>query len=68
MKNDKTTLAHGSGGKLTHELVKQLFLPRFNNKALSQLGDSAILPIHGMRIAFTTDSYVVKPNTVRHDV
>jgi len=61
MKNDKITLAHGSGGKLTHELVKQLFLPRFNNKALSQLGDSAILHIHGMRIAFTTDSYVVKP-------
>ncbi len=61
MKNDKITLAHGSGGKLTHELVKKLFLPRFNNKALSQLGDSAILPIHGMRIAFTTDSYVVKP-------
>jgi len=61
MKNDKITLAHGSGGKLTHELVKQLFLPSFNNKALSQLGDSAILPIHGMRIAFTTDSFVVKP-------
>jgi hydrogenase expression/formation protein HypE len=61
MKNDKITLAHGSGGKLTHDLVKQLFLPRFNNKALSQLGDSAILDIHGMRIAFTTDSFVVKP-------
>src|SRR3990167_4514037 len=61
MKNDKITLAHGSGGKLTHELVKQLFLPRFNNHALSLLGDSALLNINGTKLAFTTDSYVVKP-------
>ncbi|MEK6636262.1 MAG: hydrogenase expression/formation protein HypE [Planctomycetota bacterium] len=61
MKNDKITLAHGSGGKLTHELVKQLFLPNFSNEALSQLGDSAILQFNGARLAFTTDSYVVKP-------
>ena len=61
MKNDKITLAHGSGGKLTHELVKQVFLPRFNNNALSLLGDSALLNINGTKLAFTTDSYVVKP-------
>ena len=61
MKHDKITLAHGSGGKLTHELVKQLFLPNFSNEALSQLGDSAILQFNGARLAFTTDSYVVKP-------
>ncbi len=60
-KNAKITLAHGSGGKLTHELVKQLFLPAFNNTALSQLGDSALLQLNGMKLAFTTDSYVVKP-------
>ena len=61
MKKDKITLAHGSGGKLTHELVKQVFLPCFNNKALSLLGDSALLNINGTKLAFTTDSYVVKP-------
>jgi len=61
MKNDKITLAHGSGGKLTHELIRQLFLPNFSNEALSQLGDSAILQFNGARLAFTTDSYVVKP-------
>ncbi len=57
----KITLAHGSGGKLTHELVRHLFLPNFNNPALSPLGDSAILQIAGVKFAFTTDSYVVKP-------
>ncbi|MCF6154318.1 MAG: hydrogenase expression/formation protein HypE [Candidatus Brocadia sp.] len=61
MKNTKITLAHGSGGKLTHELIKQLFLPNFNNVALSQLSDSALLQLNGMKLAFTTDSYVVKP-------
>src|SRR3990170_2496305 len=61
MKNDKIILAHGSGGKLTHELVRKLFLPCFNNNAVSQLGDSAILQFNGARLAFTTDSYVVKP-------
>src|SRR3972149_8785295 len=55
------TLAHGSGGKLTHELVRKLFLPCFNNNVLSLLGDSALLNINGTRLAFTTDSYVVKP-------
>jgi len=61
MKDIKITLAHGSGGKLTHELVKQLFLPNFNNSVLSLLGDSALLQLNGMKLAFTTDSYVVKP-------
>ena len=61
MKNDKITLAHGSGGKLTHELVQRLFLPNFSNDLLSLLGDSAILNINGAKLAFTTDSYVVKP-------
>lgn len=59
--NNKITLAYGSGGKLTHELVKQLFLPSFDNTALSQLNDSALLQLNGMKLAFTTDSYVVKP-------
>ena len=58
MKHNNITLAHGSGGKLTHELVRKLFLPCFNNNALSLLGDSALLNINGTKLAFTTDSYV----------
>lgn len=61
MKHKNIALAHGSGGKLTHELVRKLFLPNFNNTALSLLGDSALLDINGTKLAFTTDSYVVKP-------
>jgi len=54
-------LGHGSGGKLTGELIEKLLLPAFNNDALSQLDDQAILTIGDSRIAFTTDSYVVTP-------
>jgi hydrogenase expression/formation protein HypE len=60
-KYSKITLAHGSGGKLTHELINQIFLPHFKNDVLSQLHDSAILQLNGKALAFTTDSYVVKP-------
>ena len=59
MTNDeKLTLAHGSGGQLTHELVERLLLPRFDNPALRPLADSALLP---GGLAFTTDSFVVSP-------
>jgi len=61
MKESKILIDHGSGGKLSHELVSELLLPYLNNPFLAQLGDSAILPIESNRIAFTTDSYVVKP-------
>ena len=60
MISDKILLAHGSGGKLSHDLVENLFLPRFDNALLAPLGDSAILDTVP-RMAFTTDSYVVKP-------
>jgi len=55
------SLAHGSGGKLTHDLIKDLFLEKFKNPILSPLTDSAILNINGAYLAFTTDTYVVKP-------
>lgn len=61
MKEDILTLAHGNGGKLTQELIKDIFLPSFNNPFLTPLGDSAVFEINGVRIAFTTDSYVIKP-------
>ncbi len=58
---DKILLGHGSGGKLTAELIKNIFLPAFENPYLSELGDQAIIEINGAKIAFTTDSYVVNP-------
>jgi hydrogenase expression/formation protein HypE len=54
-------LGHGSGGKLTAELVEKLFLPAFQNEHLAKLDDQAVLDINGSRLAFTTDSFVVTP-------
>src|SRR5271167_3702953 len=59
--HDHVLLGHGSGGKLSAELVQQIFLPEFSNPALARLDDQAILSINGCRLAFTTDSFVVKP-------
>ena len=61
MAEDKILLAHGSGGRLTHDLVKQVFLPRFSNPFLVPLDDSAKITSSNGLIAFTTDSYVITP-------
>jgi hydrogenase expression/formation protein HypE len=58
--DDTILLAHGSGGKLSHELVEKTFLPFLANPALNKLDDSAVFEASG-RLAFTTDSYVVNP-------
>jgi hydrogenase expression/formation protein HypE len=58
---DTVLLGHGSGGKLTADLVREIFLPVFQNSALARLNDQAIVEIGGTRVAFTTDSFVVKP-------
>ncbi len=58
---DKILLGHGSGGKLTSELIKNIFLPAFQNPYLAELGDQAVVNVNGIKIAFTTDSYVVNP-------
>ena len=58
--DDSILLAHGSGGKLSHELVEKQFLPFLANPALNKLDDSAIFEASG-RLAFTTDGYVVNP-------
>ena len=58
--SDTILLAHGSGGKLSHDLVEKKFLPFLANPALNKLDDSAIFEASG-RLAFTTDSYVVNP-------
>ena len=57
---DKILLAHGSGGKLAHELIEKNFLKAFANPFLAKLDDSAVFELSG-RLAFTTDSYVVSP-------
>ena len=54
-------LGHGSGGKLTAELIEKIFLPAFANPVLDKLDDQAVLQINGSRLAFTTDSFVVTP-------
>jgi hydrogenase expression/formation protein HypE len=61
--NDTRTvlLGHGSGGRLTAQLIEGLILPAFRNPALERLDDQAILDVGEERLAFTTDSYVVTP-------
>jgi hydrogenase expression/formation protein HypE len=54
-------LGHGSGGLLTSQLIEGIFLPAFRNPVLERLDDQAVLALHGGRLAFTTDSFVVTP-------
>jgi len=61
MKEDRISLSHGSGGKLSFNLIKKLVLPNFNNPYLKRLDDGAILNIEGLKLAYTTDSYTVDP-------
>lgn len=61
LEQNNILLGHGSGGKLSNELIKEIFVKHFNNSILNQQGDSALLNIPGHLIAFTTDSFVVDP-------
>lgn len=55
-------MGHGGGGAMSGELVDHLFLPAYGTAAASELGDSAVLDVgDGTRLAFSTDSYVVRP-------
>jgi hydrogenase expression/formation protein HypE len=54
-------IAHGGGGKLTHQLIEQMFIPAFSNSMLGERHDGAILNFDAGKIAFTTDSYVIHP-------
>ena len=60
MPSNKILLAHGSGARLMHQLIRELFLPQLNNPILKELADSATLN-YREKIAFTTDSFVVHP-------
>jgi len=57
---DRILLAHGSGGKLGHDLIEKNFVPSLSNPILNKLDDSAVFELCG-RLAFTTDSYTVSP-------
>ncbi|HWD18258.1 MAG TPA: hydrogenase expression/formation protein HypE [Verrucomicrobiae bacterium] len=59
--HQEIVLGHGSGGKLTHRLIEKLILPAFRNPLLEPLHDGAVFPINGVKLAFSADSYVVKP-------
>ncbi|MBW7887183.1 MAG: hydrogenase expression/formation protein HypE [Bacteroidetes bacterium] len=58
---DTITLAHGGGGKLTHQLIENVFQKHFSNQLLNMLHDGAIIQSQYERLAFSTDSYVVHP-------
>jgi hydrogenase expression/formation protein HypE len=58
---EKISLAHGSGGRASHELIERLFVACFGSKSLAALEDSAVLQIGDEKIAFSTDSFVVDP-------
>jgi len=61
MSEGKILLAHGSGGKLSHDLVSEILLPLFSNPFLEPLDDSARITNQEGLLAFTTDSYVINP-------
>ena len=63
MKNkfDTILLGHGSGGKLSHDLISELFAHHFDNDILRQQSDSAIIKTGNTHLAYTTDSFVVDP-------
>ena len=54
-------MGHGSGGKLSAELIEKVFVSQFRNATLERMDDQAALEINGTRLAFTTDSFVVTP-------
>lgn len=61
MKTNTITLDHGSGGLASYSLVKEILCPFLENPFLETLDDSAVVPLEGHKVAFTTDSFVVDP-------
>ncbi len=55
------TVGHGGGGRLTQDLIDRIFRPAFAHPALAAQHDGAVLPVGGLRLAFTTDAHVVSP-------
>ncbi|BBA68853.1 hydrogenase expression/formation protein HypE [Geobacter sulfurreducens] len=61
MNKDLILLGHGSGGKLSHQLLDDLIIPTLSGISLAGQNDAALVDVGGRRLAFTTDSYVVDP-------
>lgn len=59
--HSEIVLAHGSGGRLSQQLIEQIVLPQFRNDLLAPLHDGAIISVNESRLAFSTDSFVVSP-------
>ena len=57
----RVTLAHGEGGRLSRQLIRQRMLTRFDNPLLRSLGDAALISPNGKQLAFSTDAYTVTP-------
>ncbi|NKI42004.1 hydrogenase expression/formation protein HypE [Streptomyces physcomitrii] len=58
---ERIVMGHGGGGALSAELVEHVFAPAFGGRVLSSLADSAAVELGGARLAFSTDSFVVRP-------
>lgn len=61
MDHEQVLMAHGGGGRLMQQLLEQVFYRAFDNPLLAERHDGAVLEVGGERLAFTTDSYVVRP-------
>jgi len=58
---EQVVMGHGSGGKMSHDLVQKVFLPAFGNPALNAGDDGAVLPAESGRLVLSIDSHVVAP-------
>jgi hydrogenase expression/formation protein HypE len=61
METKRIQMDHGAGGRASHDLVAETFIPALTNPILTELNDSALLEFQGVRLAMSTDSYVVDP-------
>ncbi len=61
LEHDTVQLAHGGGGRFSQQLIEGLFVPTFDNPLLEPMHDGALLEIGGSRLAFSTDSFVIRP-------
>jgi hydrogenase expression/formation protein HypE len=61
LKEGKILLNHGNGGRMMHDLIRNMFLKHFGNAVLNEQTDAAIFPVDSHKLAFTTDSFVIDP-------
>jgi hydrogenase expression/formation protein HypE len=60
-RDEQITMAHGAGGKATQTLIEGLLVPAFASDALALLADAGTISVGGVELAFTTDTFVVRP-------